>query len=195
MSNAIVNPPQLDFTALLKRSWGLFQERPLEHLVAGLVVVALSAATLGLLAGPLLVGHIRMIERQQRGEPIRIEDVFAGFRDFAPAFVTSLIVLVAVMLGTLLLVLPGLFVAAAWSFALWFVALHRASSGEALRASWELLKAQASSVVVVLLLAFVANAVAGSVLLATLLTAPLSTIFCTLAFQELVRRQPDQLPR
>lgn len=195
MSNAIVNPPQLDFTALLKRSWGLFQERPLEHLVAGLVVVALSAATLGLLAGPLLVGHIRMIERQQRGEPIRIEDVFAGFRDFAPAFVTSLIVLVAVMLGTLLLVLPGLFVAAAWSFALWFVALHRASSGEALRASWELLKAQASSVVVVLLLAFVANAVAGSVLLATLLTAPLSTIFCTLAFQELVRRQPDQLTR
>ena len=195
MSNAIDNPPQLDFTALLKRSWGLFQERPLEHLVAGLVVVALSAATLGLLAGPLLVGHIRMIERQQRGEPIRIEDVFAGFRDFAPAFVTSLIVLVAVMLGTLLLVLPGLFVAAAWSFALWFVALHRASSGEALRASWELLKAQASSVVVVLLLAFVANAVAGSVLLATLLTAPLSTIFCTLAFQELVRRQPDQLPR
>lgn len=193
MSNALINPPQLQFSGLLKRSWELFQERPLEHLMAGLIVVALSVVTLGLLAGPLLVGHIRMVERQQRGEPLRVEDVFSGFRDFAPAFVTNLIFLVGVILGSLVLVLPGLFVTVAWGFALWFVALRGNSSGEALRASWELLKAQASSVVLVLLLAVAANAIASGVLIATLLTAPLSTIFCTLAFQELVQRQPDQL--
>ena len=193
VSNAIIGPPNLDISALAKRSWAMFQERPVEHLVAGLLVVTLSALSLGLLAGPLLVGHIRMVEGQERGEPIRIEDVFAGFRNFAPAFVTNLIVLVCVMLGLMVLVLPGLFIATAWGFALWFVALRRVSSGEALRASWELLKAQPSSVVLVLLLVGAVNAIAGSVLLATLLSAPLSSIFCTLAFQQLVRRQPEQL--
>lgn len=188
----------IDVGKLFQRSWVLFQSKPVEHLVAGLIVIALSLLTLGVLFGPLSVGQIRMIEKQQRGETPRIEDVFAGFSSFGPAFLASLILFLAVLVGALFLVLPGVFVGLAWGFAIWFVALEGATVSEALSGSWQLLKNHTVSVIVIFVLLGAVNAVASSVVLATLLTAPLSMIFCTLAFQEMVGSDPDPvdaLPR
>jgi uncharacterized membrane protein len=187
----------VDMAELFKRTWALFQSKPVEHLVAGLIVLALSIVSLGVLLGPLSVGQIRMIEKQQRGEDPRIEDVFAGFSSFAPAFLTTLFFFVVMTVGLMVLLLPGLFVAVAWGFALWFVALEGASASEALGASWQLLKDHTGSVLVVLIVMGVINAIASSVVLATLLTAPLTMIFCTLAFQEMVDRRSasEALPR
>jgi hypothetical protein len=181
----------IDIGKLLQRSWALFQSKPVEHLVAGLIVIALSLVTLGVLFGPLSVGQIRMIEKQQRGETPRIEDVFAGFSSFGASFLTSLILFVAVFIGMLMLVLPGVLVGLAWGFAIWFVALEGASPTAALSGSWQLLKNHTVSVIVVFVLLGVVNAVASSVVLATLLTGPLSMIFCTLAYQEMVGAAPQ----
>lgn len=175
----------VDIGGLFKRSWALFVAKPLEHIVAGLIVIVLGSVTLGVLLGPLSVGQIRMVEKQQRGEPISIQDVFAGFDSFGAALLVGLIFVICMGVGMFLLVLPGLFVIAAWSFALWFVALRNASATDALAASWNLLKAQAGSVIIVLVLLAVLNAVASSIVLATLVTAPFSIIFCTLAFHDM----------
>jgi len=175
----------VDIGDLFKRSWALFAAKPVEHIVAALIVMVLGTVTLGVLLGPLAIGHIRMVDKQTRGEDPRIEDVFSGLDRFAAALIAGVIFLVAVTIGSLLLVLPGLFVIAAWSFALWFIALKQTSGVEALGASWNLLKTQAGSVLVVLVLMAVVNAVAGSIVLATILSAPLSLIFATLAFQDM----------
>lgn len=184
----------VDVGALAKRSWALFTAKPLEHLVAGVIVMVLGGVTLGILLGPLAVGHIRMVEKQTRGEDPRIEDVFSGFNSFGAALLAGIIFAVAVMVGMFLLVLPGLFVIAAWSFAFWFIALKGSSATDALGESWNLLKTQAGSVLVVLVLLAVLNAVAGSIVLATLLSAPLSVIFATLAFQEMTSSSASPLP-
>lgn len=183
----------IDIGKLFQRTWALFQSKPVEHLVAGLIVLALSIVSLGVLFGPLSVGQIRMVEKQQRGETPRIEDVFAGFSSFGPAFLTSLILFVAVFVGMLLLVLPGVLVGLAWGFAIWFVALEGASASTALSGSWQLLKNHTLSVIVVFVLLGVINVLASSVVLATLLTGPLSMIFCTLAFQEMQSSAPDRI--
>ena len=47
--------------------------------------------------------------------------------------------------------------------------------------------------IVICLLLAVINVVAGSVVLATLLTAPISLIFCTLAFQDMVGATPPAI--
>lgn len=176
----------IDVASLAKRSWLLFTSKPVEHLVASVITMVITTVSLGLLLGPLVVGHIRMIEKQERGEDIRIEDVFSGFSSFGAAFLTTLILMIGMGIGFLLLVLPMFFVMAAWGFALWFVALRDASSVEALGASWSLLKSNLGSVIVVLLLTAVLNAIGSSVLLAVLLTAPLSMIFSTLAFDQML---------
>jgi uncharacterized membrane protein len=175
----------IDVVSLFKRSWALFSQKPLEHLVASLIVLVLGTVSLGVLLGPLSVGQIRMVDKQQRGEAIVIQDVFSGFSSFGAALIVTVILFVCVAIGTTLLVLPGLFVLAAWGFSWFFVALHGASAIEALAASWNLFKAQTASVLVLLVLLAVANAVASSVVLGVLLTAPLSAIFGTLGFREL----------
>lgn len=183
----------VDLAALAKQSWSLFASKPLEHVVASLIVVALGTVSLGILIGPLCVGQIRMIEKQRRGEDIRIEHVFSGFDTFAPAFLTTLIMLIGVSIGLLLLVLPGIFLIVAWGFALWFVALGGSSAVEALSASWALLKQNTASVLLVVLLSTVLNSLGASIVLGTLLSAPLSFIFATLAFCQL--REPAPLVR
>lgn len=183
----------LDLAGLGKESWSLFTRKPLEHIVASLIVIALGTVSLGVLIGPLCVGQVRMIDRQRRGEDIRIEHVFSGFDSFAPAFLTTLIMLVGVSIGLVLLVIPGLFLMVAWGFALWFVALERASAIEALSASWTLLKENTASVLLVIVLSVIVNSLGGSILLGTVLTAPLSFIFTTLAFCQL--REPAPLVR
>jgi uncharacterized membrane protein len=180
----------VDVADLFKRTWALFQSKPVEHVVAGLIVLVLSIVTLGVLLGPLSVGQIRMIEKQQRGEDPRIEDVFSGLSSFGPAFLTTLIFFILMTVGLMALVLPGLFVAVAWGFALWFVALEGASPSEALAASWQLLKDHTASVVVVLIVMGVVNAIASSVVLAVVLSTPLTMIFCTLSFQDMVGKRP-----
>jgi hypothetical protein len=180
-----VGKETVDVASLFKRSWALFSQKPLEHLVASLIVVVLGTLSLGVLLGPLGVGQIRMVDKQQRGEVIVIEDVFSGFSSFAAALIVSLIFFVCVTIAMAVLVLPGLFVIAAWGFAWFFVALHGASATDALAGSWNLLKTQTTSVLVVLVLIGVANALASSVVLAVLLTAPLTAIFCTLAFRDM----------
>jgi uncharacterized membrane protein len=187
MNEYIARQPKdmLDVVALFKRSWALFLSKPLEHLVASLLVLVLSVVSLGVLLGPLSVGQIRMIEKQQRGEEPRIDDVFTGFSSFGPAFLTTLVLFIAMTIGALLFVLPGLFVGVAWGFALWFVALEGASATEALAGSWQLLRRQTASVLVVLVIMGALNVIASSVVLATLLSAPFTMIFGTLAFQEL----------
>jgi uncharacterized membrane protein len=175
----------VDVAGLVKQSWGLFAQKPLEHVLGSLIVALGGTLTLGVLMGPLAVGQIRMIDKQRRGEDIRVEDVFSGFSSFAPAFVASLVFVVGVAIGLVLLVVPGVVLALGWAFALWFVALQRASATEALADSWALLKAHPGSVLLVLLVVTLLNLLGGAVLLATLLTAPLSFIFATLAFHEL----------
>lgn len=190
-SDKLLPRDMLDLGALAKQSWALFTSKPLEHIVASLIVMALGTVSLGVLIGPLCVGQIRMIDRQRQGEDIRIEHVFSGFDSFAPAFLTTLIVLVGVSIGLVLLVVPGVFLMVAWGFALWFVALGGASAFEALSASWALLKQKTASVLLVVLLSAVLNSLGASIVLGTLLTAPLSFIFATLAFCQL--REPAPL--
>jgi len=187
MNEHIARQPNdtLDVAALVKGSWQLFRSKPMEHMVASLLVLVLSAVSLGVLLGPLSVGQIRMIEKQQRGEEPRIDDVFTGLQSFGPAFLTTIVFVVAVTLGALLFVLPGLFVGLAWGFALWFVALEGSSATEAFGSSWQLLRRQTVSVLVVLVIVGVVNVIASSVIFATLLSAPLTMIFCTLAFQDM----------
>jgi hypothetical protein len=175
----------VDIAGLVKRSWGLFAQKPLEHILASLIVAVLGTLSLGVLIGPLAVGQIRMIDKQRGGEDIRVQDVFSGFSSFAPAFVATLVFVVGVSIGLVLLVVPGVVLAVVWAFSLWFVALQRASATEALADSWELLKGNRTSVLLVLAVIMLLNVLGTAVLPATLLTAPLSFIFATLAFHEM----------
>ena len=75
----------------LSGAWGTFKKNVLTHVVCTLLVVVVAGISAVLLVGPMMVGYMRMIERETRGEAVQIGDVFRGFDDFVPAFVAGLI--------------------------------------------------------------------------------------------------------
>ena len=175
----------IDIVPLFRQSWDLFVQKPVEHIVGALVVALLGSLTCGLLLGPLLVGYIRMVDKQRCGQAIAINDVFGGFDVLGASLLTAVIFTIAAAIGFALLVIPGLFIMAAWGFAMWFVALRGAGVGSSLGAAWELCKRRSGPVVLVLLIAAILNGLGAMVGFGNLLTAPLGTIFLTLSFLKL----------
>ena len=96
----------------LSGAWGTFKKNVLTHVVCTLLVMVVAGISAGLLAGPMMVGYMRMIERETRGEAVQIGDVFRGFDDFVPAFVAGLISSLVVSLGFMLCFIPGLLIMA-----------------------------------------------------------------------------------
>ncbi len=124
--------------ACLSGAWGLFKKNPLTHVIASLLVGVVSSISSGLLTGPMVVGYMRMLAKEQRGEAAQIGDVFRGFEDFVPAFVAGLISLLVVSLGLMLCVIPGLLILALPSVALSLVAQGEKDGVAAFNQAWRI---------------------------------------------------------
>jgi len=152
--------------------------------VAALSVALGGAITLGICLGPLLVGYLRIIDRQARGEAVELHQVLDGMASFAPAFLTWFLLTAAFVIGSAL-VLPGVVVAFVWAYALWFVALRNLAPTEALRASFRLARAHVGPVLLLLLAAAALNFLGAVVVVGVLVTLPLALILLTLGFAAL----------
>ena len=124
--------------ACLSGAWDVFKKNPLTHVVASLLVGVVSSVSSGLLTGPMVVGYMRMVAKEQRGEAAQIGDVFRGFDDFVPAFVAGLISLLVVSLGLMLCLLPGLLILALPSVALSLVAQGEKDGVAAFNQAWRI---------------------------------------------------------
>ena len=82
------------------------------------IAISLGSIASLLLAGPLELGLTRMtINRARDNKEFNIEELFSGFKDFGNAFVLYLLRAVFVFLWTLLLIVPGIIKAYAYSMA------------------------------------------------------------------------------
>src|SRR3990167_6897844 len=122
----------------LSGAWGIFKNNAITHVVCTLLVMVVASISAGLLAGPMVVGYMRMIEREARGESVQIGDIFRGFDDFVPAFVAGLISSLVVSLGFMLCFIPGLLVMALPPVALFLVARGERDGVAAFNQAWSL---------------------------------------------------------
>jgi uncharacterized membrane protein len=119
--------PDLSVGHLFARSWPLFKDN-LGVLVGAFIVYSIlvgmgsnftdehtSFNLLGLvsfiIAGPLTAGLYAMVLRVQRHEPVVFSDLFEGFREFGRAFGVYVLTTIALIVGFLLLVVPGIILA------------------------------------------------------------------------------------
>lgn len=187
-ANALPPPstaPKIDVQALLKQAWELFLAAPVQHVLAFLVLCVGGGITLGLAAGPLLVGYLRLVDKQTKGESFSVGNILDGLNDFAPALVAWIVLTGGVILGTMFIVLPGAIVLFVWSYCLWFVAIKNQSATEALRSSWNLVKTDPGSVLLILVVVVGMNFIGGLCVVGVLVTAPISLIFMTLGFNRI----------
>ena len=133
---ALVGDPELRLGKCLTGGWRFFASNAGFVLAAVLVVSLLNLVmafipVIGglvhlLLNGVLMGGLYLACLRQMRGEPAAVGDVFDGFKlCFVQLMLAGALTTILTQIGLLICVVPGLFLAVAWIFALPLVADKR----------------------------------------------------------------------
>jgi len=108
----------------LGRAWDLLKADfwPIVGVTALVTIILACAhsAFIGILVtGPLIGGLNWYLLKKLRGQPAGMAEAFAGFSsDFLQLFLGFLVVVLLVSVGTILCVLPGIYLAIAWQFTL-----------------------------------------------------------------------------
>lgn len=118
---------------------------PVTHIVTSLLIGIVGGATAGLLTGPMMVGYMRMIQREDEGHKAEIADVFKGFDDFVPALLAVLLSTIIVSIGFMLCFIPGLLIMAIVPVAAYLVAVGEKDGIQAISRAWDAVKANLAS--------------------------------------------------
>ena len=179
---------QLDLGQVLNEAWELFMRD------AGLYVAA-AATYLGILIitcgaaifvwGPLGAGMVIMGFKARKGEQLKFDDCFAGFKLFGPTFLVTFVSGLLIVLGFALCVIPGIYLAIAWAFALPLVVDKKMDFWEAMQLSMRKVNENFVPVLLVILVLYAINSLGSSVALGFLITQPLMVLGINVAYEKL----------
>lgn len=82
-----------------------------------LSIIGIGAIALMLIGGPLMAGFYIVAFKKMKDQPVEFGDFFSGFKYFAPLFLFFLVGGIFISLGTLLLIIPGIYLAVGYIFA------------------------------------------------------------------------------
>ncbi len=196
--------PSLRVLDCVSRGWGTLTRHPLLILAAcfwvwllptGLAFLGWPGALTGwLISGALYGGLCVLVLDLVRGQPSGSGRVWSGFRArFLPCLLVWVFTDVAIQLGLMLLLVPGISLAVMWAFSLPLAAAGGLDFVPALRASWQAVWPRFFTVLGLLLLAFLPTVVfAGYSLVATMrLVADLLGPGGPASWAVLIERFPD----
>src|SRR5579864_2829544 len=93
-----------------------------------------------LLQGATTAGFQGACKKKLRGQRAQVGDLFDGFQVFGATLVAHIIISILTFIGVLFLVIPGLVVAAMYSFTFLFIIDKRMDFSAAMRASHDVVK-------------------------------------------------------
>jgi hypothetical protein len=193
----------MDFKKHLETAWNLTLKHIVMLILMTVISLAVSFFTLGILGPVVMAGFIQSIIQMMRdGREPRIEDLFSQMRLFLPLFGFSVVVCIAMIVGFLLFVLPGLAIALAVTFGCLYVLPLMSDGGlglvDAVKASWRMaMKDSVADHIVVVILFVGLMAVGSSVFIGILFTQPFATVFLVSVYLERVgstQPAPAQTP-
>ena len=180
----------------VKTGWNLFKQYPGGFvgfcLLYFLIQVALKAIPyVGAVAAvvintPLLMGNFIVSAKLLHGQPPEFRDFFEGFQYFLPLLLLSLVAGLFIGIGTILLVIPGIYLAVAYLFASYLVVDRRLDFWPAMELSRRTVTPRWFGYFAFMLLLALLN-LAGALLLGLglLVTIPLSFCAVTAAYADL----------
>ncbi len=180
----------MDFKKHLALAWDYTLTFIVPMVLMTLVMLLVSFFSLGILAPVTMAGymHAALLVVREGREP-KIGDIFSFMRLFLPLFVFSLLAFIAIIIGFVLLVLPGLALALLLAFgAVYMLPLmtdRNMGLIDALRESFRMaFKVNLGEHVVVVLIYWLIQAIGGTVAVGVLFTTPIATLFLMSVFEE-----------
>jgi uncharacterized membrane protein len=169
----------------MSEGWTLVQADLGSYVLIALLFFLLSGVPL--IQGALIAGfHIYTMKRLSGRRP-DVGDLFKGFNFFVHSLVASLLIGLFTFLGSLMLIIPGLVIAAMYKFTYLFIVDKRMEFWPAMQASHNLVKNDYFGFTMFLILAFLLNVLGFLCLIVGLLvTVPVTFAAITIAYKELV---------
>lgn len=130
----------MDIVKAFTEAWNIYIKNFFLIFLSTLVVIILGVLTLGLLYLPLLIGLEMLFVKAKRGEAIMLNDIFAPVPRFFAMLFGSLWMALLIVIGIILLVVPGLCWATWWMYALLFIYDKKLGIGAGMRASKEIVR-------------------------------------------------------
>ena len=185
--------------ATLKRD---FLNIVLSNFVIGLVIGLVSLVgmipfigwiAMILLIPPLIIGFIRFNAKCVRGQPATLGDCFSGFDVFGTSVLTYILMILLVVVGTVLCILPGIYLAIAYAFVWNLLAERRGSAWECLEMSRQAVTAHWGWAFLLLLVAsLLAYAGIIACIIGVFVTMPFYGLMMAAAYDRLFADQPPQ---
>ena len=110
--------------------------------VGAVQAIPVAGALIGLvIGGPFALGMIIFSKNIANDGDARLEQIFDGFKHFGPAVATYLLSAVAIMIGFILFIIPGIILAMALWMAMYIISDdHEIGAYDAIKKSWEMMK-------------------------------------------------------
>ena len=190
----------MDFKKHLEMAWNMTLKHIVMLILMTVVSLAVSFFTLGIL-GPVVMGGFvqSIILLMREGREPRMEDLFSQMRLFLPLLGFSVLVCIAMLVGFMLFVLPGLAILLAVTFGCLYVLPlmtdRRLGLIEAVKTSWHMaIQESVADHIVVVILFMGLMAVGSSVFIGILFTQPFATVFLVSVYLERVDTVPSATP-
>jgi uncharacterized membrane protein len=189
-------PASLPLGDYFKTGWGLFNQYPGGFVGFCLLYLLIQAALhsipyLGKVASfaistPLLIGNFIVSAKLLHGQTPVFRDFFTGFQYFLPLLLLSVVAGLFISIGTLLLIIPGVYLIVAYMFASYLVVDRGLDFWPAMELSRRTVHPRWFSYFAFVLLVVLLN-LAGAVALGVglLVTIPLSFCAVTAAYADL----------
>lgn len=169
--------------------WALVKADLGNYILLALIFAVLSGVPL--IQGPLIAGFHIFTMKKLMGRNAELGDLFTGFNFFVPALVASLLIGLFTFAGTLLLIIPGLVVAAMYKFTYLFIVDKRMDFWPAMQASHAVVKNDYFGFTMFVILAFLVNLLGVlCCFVGLLVTIPLTFAAITVAYKEIVGFEP-----
>ncbi|RLD53660.1 MAG: hypothetical protein DRI97_13020 [Bacteroidetes bacterium] len=180
---------RLSIESTLQVGFNLFRKAPSEFIVFSVLGVIIFSNPLSglLLGGPTMASYFHLAQLASRGQQIEISDFFRGFDKGGSLIKLSLLIFVIVLLGLMMLIIPGIYFAVSYVFSHSLVWFYDKDPTEAIRLSRKIVSGNFKQILLLFLILAGINLLGLMALgVGILLTMPFS--FCVLyaAFDDII---------
>jgi len=98
---------EIDLGGYISKAWKVWTADLVLFVVGYLIVLAIILGSMIVIigpifvAGPLVIGYIRVVQKRMNGEPAAIGDIFAGFKEFSRGLVFMLLLVLIALAVTI----------------------------------------------------------------------------------------------
>jgi len=174
---------RLDIGAILSEGWSLFTADIGGFIgftvVSGVIAILLTVTIVGMLLYlPLFAGLWIVPLIMLKGRPHGFNDFFGGFKQLGELILLGLVMGLLILLGTIAFILPGIYLAVAWTWAVGLVLDRRMGFWKAMSTSLQVVNKNFWETLLLVLVIGVINSIGSMVMVGSFVTIPLS--FCML---------------